>query len=282
MKRVEENQLIPLSFTSLFLYSVLRDDSPCSSAASSRLSSTLPPSDLSSADGRPLGCQPAAIPAATIPAMTVGAPNAELDRDRLDFGLARESGVADGDPKLSSRVGVCGACTELDRECEGLRDRCMIVSLGCWMANFRLFKRPPFIRLRKLSSSRTSASGSGYMFISSSDTVKPGTPWLRFFIKFGTIARMIQSGIRRMMIPTGMEIKPRTRAIAHKVPCMAGSEGGSAIWKAAPPTKMMRTCPPHMMMLIPMKNQFWLIPSKMLNLLSKRRLLRGHVSFTRN
>lgn len=63
--------------------------------------------------------------------MTVGAPNAELDRDRLDLDLARESGVGHGDPKLSSRVGVCGAYTEFDRELEGLRDRCMIVSLGC-------------------------------------------------------------------------------------------------------------------------------------------------------
>lgn len=193
------------------------------------------PSSFSSADARPTGDHPAATPAATMPAMTVGAPSAELDRDRFDFDRARDSGVANGDPKLSSLVGVCGPCIELDLECDGLRDRCIIVSLGCWIANFRLFRRPPFIRLRKLSSSRTSARGSGYMSISSSEMVRPGTAWALFFRNSGTMARMIQSGISRMMTPTGIEMNPRTIAIAQSVPQIALSSGWSAIWKAAPP-----------------------------------------------
>lgn len=51
-----------------------------------------------------------------MPAITVGAPKAELDRDRVDLDRALESGVGTGDGKLSSRVGVCGSRTELERE----------------------------------------------------------------------------------------------------------------------------------------------------------------------
>ena len=89
------------------------------------------PPPFSSAEARPIGEHPAATPAATMPAMTVGAPSAEFNRDRFDFDRARDSGVANGDPKPSSLVGVCGLCIESDLECDGLRDRCIIVSLGC-------------------------------------------------------------------------------------------------------------------------------------------------------
>lgn len=53
-----------------------------------------------------------------MPAITVGAPRAELDRDLIDLDRFRESGVGAGEGalKLSSRVGVCGALIELDRE----------------------------------------------------------------------------------------------------------------------------------------------------------------------
>lgn len=71
---------------------------------------------LSSADGRPIGDHPAATPAATIPAMTVGAPRAELERDRADRERCRDTGVATRDGKLSSRPGVSVVSTELDRE----------------------------------------------------------------------------------------------------------------------------------------------------------------------
>jgi len=56
-------------------------------------------------------CQPAATLPAMIPAITVGAPRAELRRDRF-----LESGVAAVDPKLASRV-VCVAWTDLDADC---------------------------------------------------------------------------------------------------------------------------------------------------------------------
>ena len=109
-----------------------------------------------------IGDQPAATPAATIPAMTVGAPSAELDLDLIDRDRLRDSGdaapttgAAPTDPKLSSLFGVCGACTEPVRECDGLRDRC-ISSRGWVMANRRLFSRPPLNRLRNVNSSRTS------------------------------------------------------------------------------------------------------------------------------
>ena len=47
--------------------------------------------------------QPAATPAATRPAMTVGAPRAELLRDRMERDRWRESGVgAAAEPTLSS------------------------------------------------------------------------------------------------------------------------------------------------------------------------------------
>ena len=75
---------------------------------------------LSSADGRPMGAHPAATPAATIPAMTVGAPRAELERDRVDRvdrERCCEMGVATREGKLSSRPCVSDeALKELDRE----------------------------------------------------------------------------------------------------------------------------------------------------------------------
>ena len=238
---------------------------------------TLPATRRSSPSSavRGFGCHPAATPAATIPAMTVGAPNAEFDLDRNDLVRGR-SGVFIGLPTVSSWVGVCGVLTiELDLECDGLLDdRCIIVSLGCWIANFKLFKRPPFIRLRKLSSSGTSAKGSGYMSISSSEIVSPGTLDTRCFRKLGIRASSAESGIRRMIIPTGIERNPKNMAIPHIV----ADCPPSAIWKAAPPTKMINTWPPHIMALMPMKNGFLKRPSKILNLLSRRRLLGGIVS----
>lgn len=89
------------------------------------------PSCISSADTRPAGDHPAPTPAATTPAMRAVARTAEFERDRFDPDFAPELGVAKGDPKFSSPVGVCGVCIEFDLECDGLRDRCKMVSLGC-------------------------------------------------------------------------------------------------------------------------------------------------------
>ena len=63
-----------------------------------------------------MGDQPAATLPATIPAMTVGAPKAELDLDLTDLERVLESGVAAGDGKPSSPVGVCGSLIEFERE----------------------------------------------------------------------------------------------------------------------------------------------------------------------
>lgn len=68
----------------------------------------------------------------------------------------------------------------------------------------------------------------------------------------------------------GMERNPSTRAMPHIPPDWSLL----AIEKAAPPTKMIRIWPPIMRVLMPIKNQLRVRPSKMLNLLSKRRLLR--------
>lgn len=64
----------------------------------------------------------------------------------------------------------------------------------------------------------------------------------------------------------GRERAPRKMDMAH---CVL-SRGN--VDRALDPRKTMRTCPKMVIMLIPMKNQFRLMPSKMFNLLSSRRL----------
>ena len=64
----------------------------------------------------------------------------------------------------------------------------------------------------------------------------------------------------------GRERAPRKRDMAH---CVLSRR---TVDRALDPRKTMRTCPRIVMMLIPMKNQFRLMPSKMFNLLSSRRL----------
>ena len=85
------------------------------------------------------------------------------------------------------------------------------------------------------------------------------------------------SGTRRITMPKGMEIKPSTIATAHRVgPCGSLVPSGlGAILNATSPTKTIRIWKPHMRTLMPMKMMFFVMPSKMLKLLSNRRLLNG-------
>ena len=170
--------------------------------------------------------------------MTVGAPSAEFDLDLVDLDRRRDSGVVGPDSTtVPPLAGEGGGWSESDLDRDGLRDRWMMASLGCWTANFKLFRRPPFIRLRNRSSSRTSASGSGYKPISSSDTFTPGNLDARRFRNSGTRATTHLSGMRRISAPTRIDRTPNTRAMAHSPPdCFS-----FAIEKAAPPTKMIKT-----------------------------------------
>lgn len=216
-----------------------------------------------------------------MPAMTVGAPSAELDLDlfdrdrRLDSGVAaaaaaaRLSAAAEDDPPASE--GVAGGCSELDRDRDRealLRARPgMMISAGCLTANESWLSRPPRIMRINLSSSRTSASGSGYSRPnSSSDTFRPGVlpsgeatadtaeggadEAASFCATHaGTRADTHASGMKRISTPTGIEMKPSTMAMAHSAPVCPPGE----MEKAAPPKKMMMTCAPLMMMLMAIK-----------------------------
>lgn len=214
------------------------------------------------------GDQPAATPAATMPAMTVGAPRAELDLD-----LDPDPGDLGADA-ASSCVHLCGVfgdgggSRDPDLDLDTLRDRVAIIAAGCCTANFRLPSRPPFMRLRNLSSSRTSTSGSGYMLISSSDTLTPGLD-ARLLRNSGASAATQASGTNRSSTPTGIDRNPSTRAMPHR----PGVCPSPAMEKAAPPKKTMMICAPLTRMLIPMKYGFCDSPSNMLSLLSRRRLL---------
>lgn len=69
------------------------------------------------------------------------------------------------------------------------------------------------------------------------------------------------------MTPTGMDMNPRTSDIAHCFGVRVVAES------ALPPKKMIEHCPIMMTRLTAMKYGFRRMPSKMLSLLSKRRLL---------
>lgn len=221
---------------------------------------------------------------ATMPVISVAAPRTEFDLERIDLDCFRlPSGVPETaappppfEPKLLSRVGVTGIRVELAREgwreCDGLLYLAMNVSRGCFIANLRLLIRPPLSRFIKASSSRTSVKAAGRCWKRSSlsETVNSGTLEcaLRLSDSGITFSRSA-SGMRRMTMPMGIDKKPRRMAVPHIIPVCPPD----AILKALPPTKTMSTCPPHIMALIPMKNQFLNKPSKMLNWLSRRRLL---------
>ncbi len=79
---------------------------------------------------------------------------------------------------------------------------------------------------------------------------------------------MKSSGMRRMSTAIGRERAPRRIEIAH---CLASRR---TVDRALEPIFTMSTCPQIVMKLMPIKNQFRLMPSKMLNLLSRRRLLK--------
>jgi hypothetical protein len=68
----------------------------------------------------------------------------------------------------------------------------------------------------------------------------------------------------------GSESAPRRMDIAHCLPSRR------IVDRALEPTNTMITCPQIVIILMPIKNQFRLMPSKMLNLLSRRRLLRRY------
>src|SRR5450432_2817400 len=117
-----------------------------------------------------MGDHPATLPA-MMPAITVVAPRAELDRDLLLLPRLRDSGVSPVANGSSERVSVGVWGRELLLDLDPLRER-ISVSRGCCMAKTRLFRRPPLIRLRKVSSSFTSERGLGnWYWVSSSSIV---------------------------------------------------------------------------------------------------------------
>lgn len=214
-----------------------------------------------------IGDHPATLPA-MIPAMTVVAPKAELDRDLLALRL-RDSGECEakiGELKLSScwNSGVCGR-ESLERE--PLLERGSKASLVSCILNLRLFNLPPLTFLRKLSSSLTSAKGLGKRKCSSSSEMVSSGLLGRLFKYSGTSRRRSSSGMRRITAPIGIERKPRTIEYAHWAPLRRTT------LKAFPPTNMIMTWPPTITQLIAIKNQLRVTPSKILNLLSRRRLL---------
>lgn len=74
-------------------------------------------------------------------------------------------------------------------------------------------------------------------------------------------------GIRRITIATGRDIAPRASEIAHWTLLRRIVE------RALPPKEMISICPATVTRLIAMKYQFLCRPSKILSLLSRRRLL---------
>jgi hypothetical protein len=74
-------------------------------------------------------------------------------------------------------------------------------------------------------------------------------------------------GMRRIMTATGRDIAPRASDMAHWTPLRRVAD------RALPPKEMMSTCPVMVTRLIAMKYKFLLRPSKILSLLSRRRLL---------
>lgn len=78
------------------------------------------------------------------------------------------------------------------------------------------------------------------------------------------------SGMRRMSTATGIHKAPRRIDKIHSL-----AESG-VVDSALPPIVTIRTCPAMMTIFTAMKNIFLWRPSKTLNLLSKRRLLRVH------
>ncbi|KAM5524820.1 hypothetical protein FOXG_17825 [Fusarium oxysporum f. sp. lycopersici 4287] len=87
--------------------------------------------------------------------------------------------------------------------------------------------------------------------------------------KPGRHAAIHSSGQSLISAPHGTEMAPRPIDSPHSLPFKR------TISKASLPTKMMRTWPPIMMRLIMMKKTLRWRPSKMLSLLSNRRLLKS-------
>jgi hypothetical protein len=127
--------------------------------------------------------------------------------------------------------------------------------------NFRALSRPPRIFLSKVSCSRTFSKASFHSKRSSRDLSLLALVW-------EINCRRKSLGMRRTSTPTGRETAPIAIDKAH---CVLSRR---MVDKALPPTDIMIACPQIVMMLMPIKNKFRLIPSKMLNLLSRRRLLK--------
>ena len=194
---------------------------------------------------RPMGDQPAILPATT-PAIAAAGAKAEFARDlpRRRVIDRRESGVRGGarllplSPSICSGLGDCGR--ELVRDLDPLRERGKRVSRGCCSLYTSILRRPPRKVLRIVSSSRISTKAGFHSICrSSSETRSCGVA--RLCNQEGTSLRHHSSGIQRISTAIGSDSSPSSTAIPH----------AGALWwvivKAAPPTEMINTCPPTIM-----------------------------------